>query len=67
MEQLQVTVRKDYCIGNGNCVRVAPSVFSLTGSGPVVVLTEHPDETQREQVEEAEAFCPTDAIEVIRQ
>ncbi len=66
MDTMSVTVRRDFCVGNGNCVRVAPEVFALEGSGPAEVLTKNPSDDLREQVEEAEAFCPTDAIEVIR-
>lgn len=65
MERLHVSVRAESCIGTGNCHRIAPEVFSLTGDGPAEVIDPHPAEARREQVEEAEALCPTDSIEVL--
>ncbi len=58
-------VRADYdlCQGHGMCALEAPAVFALErGDDQVRLLTERPDESQREAVTDAVRYCPTTAL-----
>jgi ferredoxin len=51
------------CVGAGNCVLAAPRIFTQDAkTGLVLVLNEHPDESQRAAAEAAEAACPSRAV-----
>jgi ferredoxin len=59
---VQVSVRKNKCIGSGACVIACDSVFTVGDDGFVVLLDEHPAEDLREQVEDAADACPAAVI-----
>ena len=52
------------CEGTGFCVRLAPDHFAIGGEGTSVFLT--PEQIDEELVEEAEAMCPLNAIDLRR-
>lgn len=57
----KVSVNKDLCIGCGLCTSIATDVFTIGDDGlaePMVAEAEGPE------VEEAQASCPVQAIEV---
>ncbi len=51
----------DLCQSHGECCFAAPEVFEL-GEDDVLKWVEHPDESQREGVEQAVLTCPVAAI-----
>ena len=61
---MKVSVDETRCTGHGECVRMAPAVFSLDNSDVSQVLIEEPDESLRQQVFDAEVLCPVGAITV---
>lgn len=65
MATLKVSIDRGKCIGSGNCVYVAPEVFSQDDDdGIVILLNEHPGEALTAEVMEAERQCPAMAIRV---
>ena len=61
---VRVSVDKDLCIGAGQCVVTAPDVFDQDDDGIVELLTDSPDEGDRDVVEEAAHVCPARVITV---
>lgn len=59
---MRVEVAKHKCIGSGACVVACASVFDIGEDGFVVVLDENPEESLREQVEDAADACPAAVI-----
>lgn len=57
---MKVLYDKDMCALTGQCVMVAPDVFDFEGDD--LVYNEHPDESQREPVEQAVRLCPMQAL-----
>ncbi|MDI9951371.1 ferredoxin [Rhodococcus sp. IEGM 1305] len=56
-------VRVDYgmCQDHGQCAIAAPKVFQMDDDGKLV-YDKHPDDSQRDEVEEAADVCPVQAI-----
>jgi ferredoxin len=55
----------DLCQGHQMCQGEAPDVFGFDeGADRVVVLQEHPAESQRSQVESAVRYCPAMALAI---
>jgi len=53
------------CIGAGQCVMMAPELFTQDEeTGLVVVLVPHPDAALRDAALAAEMACPTRAVTV---
>jgi len=64
-KRLTVVVDKNRCASSGNCAEIAGVVFTQDdATGVVILLQEHPDESQRELVKRAAAVCPAQAIVV---
>lgn len=61
---MHVLIDQDRCMGSGACVFECPEVFAQEEHGLVVLLTEHPDESQREAVLAAIDACPVQCIEL---
>jgi ferredoxin len=62
---LRVRVDQDLCCGSGMCVLNAPAVFDQRDEdGIVVLLDERPPAERSREVRDAEAGCPSQAIEV---
>jgi len=57
---LQVRVDRDLCIGVGNCVAFAPTVFKLDEENKAVVL--NPSSVDNDTLLEAAESCPEQAI-----
>jgi ferredoxin len=57
---LKVKVDRDLCVGLGNCVAVAPTVFKLDESNKAVVLK--PESVDEETLMEAAESCPENAV-----
>lgn len=58
-----VEVNQVTCVGAGQCVFVAPEIFTQRDEdGIVELLNAHPTEDQIEDVEEAIEVCPARAI-----
>jgi ferredoxin len=65
---MKITVNRDICIGAGQCVLSAGTVFDQDeDSGLVVLLDEAPPDDLLEQVREAAQVCPALAIVVDEQ
>ena len=58
---MRVDVDMDLCQSHGECCFAAPEVFEL-GDDDVLKWVEHPDESQREAVEQAVLVCTVAAI-----
>ena len=59
---MKVRVDRDLCIGVGNCVAYAPTVFVLDEDNKAVVLT--PSSVDEDTLLEAAESCPENAITV---
>jgi len=57
---LKVRVDRDLCIGVGNCVAYAPTVFKLDDENKAVVLA--PSSVDEDTLLEAAESCPESAI-----
>lgn len=57
---MKVRVDRDLCIGVGNCVVLAPTVFKLDEENKAVVLD--PSSVDDDTLLEAAESCPEDAI-----
>lgn len=57
---MKVRVDRDLCIGIGNCVAFAPSVFELDAESKAVVLD--PSSVDESTLLEAAKSCPEQAI-----
>jgi ferredoxin len=68
MTKLCVKIDLDLCQGHGVCQSEAPEVFSVEDTGEAypqaVVLLDNPGPEYRDQVLQAEKFCPNSAIRV---
>lgn len=63
----EVRVDQSVCIGAGQCVFVAPEVFTQRDDdGVVELLDPNPDDDQLAAVEEAVEVCPAQVISVVR-
>jgi ferredoxin len=64
---VEVLIDQSVCVGGGQCVFVAPEVFTQRDEdGVVELLDAHPGEDQMEAVEEAVAVCPAQVISLRR-
>ncbi len=57
---MKVRVDRDLCIGVGNCVALAPTVFTLNEDSKAVVLD--PSSVDDDTLLEAAESCPENAI-----
>jgi ferredoxin len=57
---LKVRIDRDLCIGLGNCVAVAPTVFILDKSNKAVVLK--PESVDEDTLMSAAESCPENAV-----
>jgi ferredoxin len=63
IDNLDVTVDRDACIGDGACCSDAPETFEMDDEDKAVVK---PDSTDsRDAILEAAQNCPTDAIIIV--
>lgn len=51
------------CVGAGQCVLTDPALFDQADEdGTVVVLVEHPEDSQLDQARQAVRVCPSQAL-----
>ncbi len=60
---MKVRVDRDLCVGLGNCVALAPTVFKFDDEGKAVVLD--PASVNNDALFEAAESCPYDAIIIL--
>ena len=58
---MKVTVDMDLCQDHGQCAIAAPKVFRMNDEGKLE-YDPNPDDSLREEVEEAADVCPVQAI-----
>lgn len=62
---MKVTIDQDKCVASGQCVMAAEDVFDQRDEDGIVVLLEgSPSPERAEDVEQAAALCPAQAITV---
>jgi ferredoxin len=61
---MRVVVDMTQCVGNAQCMLMAPEVFDVRDDGSLVLLQEHPPEALRAKVEDAVRWCPAQAIAI---
>lgn len=62
---MRVIADRNRCIGSGLCASAVPEVFEQDDDdGCVVLLLEHPVESQQDEVEEAVRSCPSQALRI---
>ncbi|KOV66972.1 ferredoxin [Streptomyces sp. MMG1121] len=60
---MKVIVDQNKCVASGQCVLTAPEVFDQREEdGIVVLLAENPPEGRADDVRQAVALCPAQAI-----
>jgi len=65
---MKAKINKEVCVMCGSCVAICPEVFEMKDDGSVDVKAEYQnaqigDATVAEKAEQAQAGCPTTAIE----
>jgi ferredoxin len=60
-----VTVDFDKCTGLGICESLAPGFFEVNDDGELVMLKDEISDDELQEVEEAVAGCPTEALQII--
>lgn len=60
-----VTVDFDKCTGLGICESLAPDFFEVNDDGELIVLKEDISDGDLQEVEEAVAGCPTEALKIV--
>lgn len=63
---VQISVNKDLCMENGQCVAAAPDLFSLTDDGELLVLYASVPDALIDKAEQAVRLCPTQALQIDR-
>ncbi len=61
---MHITIDRVACAGAGTCAATAPTVFGIDDDYLVTLLDPSPDESVRDEVEEAVLFCPHQALSV---
>ncbi len=61
---MRVNVDFDRCASSGTCVRLVPDIFEIRDDGYLYLLQEEPDESRRDDLQEAVECCPTEAISI---
>ncbi len=59
---MTIRIDQDKCCGYGDCVLAAPTVFELGDDDVARVLVEEPNKDLADEVQEAIAACPVEAI-----
>lgn len=61
---VKITVKKDACVGSGQCVLVAGSLFDQDDEGIVDLLNDEPSAAEETAAKKAASLCPARAIAV---
>jgi ferredoxin len=62
---MRIEVDLDLCQGHAMCELEAPAVFSVPRKGKVSVIDPAPPPAQRDAVEAAVRYCPTQALRLV--
>jgi len=62
---LRVEADLDLCQGHAMCELEAPAVFAVPRKGRVTVLHPAPAESERDAVQAAVRYCPTQALKLL--
>ncbi len=65
-DHIRIELVTDKCVGAGQCVLAAPTVFDQDEDGIAVVLTQAPRRDEYEAVREAADLCPSSALRLRR-
>ncbi|WP_261376525.1 ferredoxin [Nocardioides sp. J9] len=60
-----MTVDFDRCTGLGICESLAPDFFEVNDAGDLILLKEDIGDDELQEVEEAVAGCPTEALRIV--
>ena len=60
---LKVVIDRTLCVGFGDCVEASPGAFDLDDTNVAIFLS--PEHVDRDQLVQACAVCPVDAITVL--
>lgn len=63
---MRVHIDEQACTGHGVCVSIRPDVFELRQDGVAHLLTEHFEQADRQDLEDAVYQCPVQALRVSR-
>lgn len=61
---MKIVVNEDACVGSGQCVLVAGSLFDQNDDGIVVVLNDGPNSSEEAAARKAATLCPARAITI---
>jgi len=62
---MKVEVRRDVCVGAGQCVLTAPTLFDQGEDDGLVILVEQPGDADAGAVREVAILCPSGAVRLI--
>jgi ferredoxin len=63
---MKITIDRAKCTGLGICESLAPDVFEVDENGDLILLAEQVPDGGLDEVEEAIAGCPTEALRLER-
>lgn len=61
---VKITVKEDACVGSGQCVLVAGTLFDQNDEGIVELLNDQPSAGEEAAAKKAATLCPARAIAV---
>jgi ferredoxin len=61
---MRINVDTDRCTGHGVCESIAEDIFEVGDDGIVHLLIEDVPESRRDEIAEAVAECPTQALSI---
>lgn len=62
---MKVEVRRDVCVGAGQCVLSAPGLFDQGEDDGLVILLEQPAGADADAVREVAILCPSGAVRLV--
>ena len=62
MSERRLSADREICIGSGNCVRLAPTVFDQDDDGRVTLVTGGDPDSVAAEVDMAVEACPVSAL-----
>lgn len=63
---MKIEVDRKKCTGLGICESLAPAFFEVDDSGDLLLLKEDISPGEQDEIEEAVAGCPTEALRIVR-
>jgi len=59
---MKIVVDWDLCESNALCVQICPELFSIDEENYLIIATDSPNEDLQDQVDQAVAACPRQAM-----